>query len=147
LKAGIVTTAKPFSDHSTVDLALFPGLKRISAMFGIYLSKKQVAAAKLPNSPTVLAAYGWMAEHFNLVGDMAPNCDGEIHLEPIKIVEVYGEHYMDMTNASMPCVSVDTFASIWLNCFSHVKIREFKAVSGKCQCCSNLSNMRRTFKA
>jgi hypothetical protein len=49
LKAGIITTAKPFSDHSTVDLALFPGLKRISAMFGIYLSKKQVAAAKLPN--------------------------------------------------------------------------------------------------
>ena len=126
---------------------MFPSLKRIGETFGIHLSKEQVAAAKLPNSNTVLAAYGWMNEYFNLVGDMAPNRDGEIHLEPIKIVEVYNEYCIDMTHAQMECVSVDTFASIWGNCLSHVKIREFKAVSGKCQCCANLSNVRRTIKS
>jgi hypothetical protein len=96
----------------------------------MYCISTLVAAAKLPNSPTVLSAYGWMAEHFHLIGDMCPNCDGEIHLEPTHIVEVYGEHYVAMRDADMDCVNVDTFASIWTNCFDHVKIREFKAVSG-----------------
>jgi hypothetical protein len=88
-----------------------------------------------------------MAEHFSLIGDMAPNCDGEIHLEPTHIVEVHAEHLQDMTNAGLSSVNVDTFSSIWVNCFEHVKIREFKAVSGKCQCCANLSLLRRTFKS
>lgn len=34
-----------------------------------------------------------------------------------------------------------------MNCFEHVKIREFKAVCGKCQCCATLSNLRKTFKS
>jgi hypothetical protein len=34
-----------------------------------------------------------------------------------------------------------------MNCFDHVKIREFKAVSGKCNCCANLSDLRRKFKS
>jgi hypothetical protein len=147
VKGGVSSTLRPFTDKSTVDLSLLPDLRRIAKSFGLHLTRTQVAAAKLPNSPTVLSAYGWMAAHFQLVGDMAPNCDDEIHLEPIHIVEVYGEHFQDMEHAGMPCVSVDTFGSIWMNCFSHVKIREFKAVSGKCQCCANLSTMRKTFKS
>ena len=146
LKGGTSTTAKAFTDQSSADLLVLPDLRRIAAVFGLHLTKTQVAAAKLPNSPTVLSAYGWMAEYFNLIGDMAPNCDGEIHLEPIKIVDVYAKHHLAMTDAGLACVNVDTFARIWMNCFSHVKIREFKAVSGKCQCCANLSTMRRTFK-
>jgi hypothetical protein len=147
IKDSIVTTKRAFSDKTSADLALLPDLRRIAKAFGLHLSKTQLAAAKLPNSPAVLQAYGWMADYFELVGDYAPNCDEEIHLEPIKIVEVYGEYTIDMDIAGMIKISVDTFASIWMNCFSHVKIREFKAVSGKCRCCANLSHMRRTFKA
>jgi hypothetical protein len=32
---------------------------------------------------------------------------------------------------------------LWRECFSHVKIREYKNVSGKCHCCSNLSAAKR----
>jgi hypothetical protein len=147
IKLGNQNCQRPFSDHSRVEMGMFQGLKKIAAGFGFYLSKKQVAAAKLPNSPTVLTAYGWMARHFDLIGDMVPNSGGEIHLEPIHIVEVYAEHVVDMEHAGIPYVNVDTFANIWSNCFEHVKIREFKAVSGKCQTCANLSTLRRTFKS
>jgi hypothetical protein len=146
IKKGIRTTEPAYSDKSTVELAMFPQLHKLAKGFGLYLTKKQVAAAKLPNSPTVLTAYGWMAAHFDLIGDMAPNKDGEIHLEPCHIVEVYGEYILDMQHADTAQVHVDTFASIWKSCFEYVKIREFKAVSGKCACCANLSTMRKTFK-
>ena len=147
IKGGVANSLKPFSDRSQVDPLMLKDLRRIAKSLGFYLTQKQVAAAKLPNSPTVLTAYGWMGDFFNLVGDTAPNCNDEIHLEPTYIVEVYGEYFQDLTSAGMDCVSVDTFASIWSNCFDHVKIREFKAVSGKCQCCANLSTMRKTFKS
>lgn len=139
-------SARTFTDRTVVDDFLLKDLRRIAASYGLHLTKKQVAAAKLTNSPAVLTAYGWMANYFELVGDMAPNLDGEIHLEPIHIVEIYDEYFDDMVAADMYSVRVDTFASIWKNCFSHVKIREFKAVAGKCQCCANLSHLRRTFK-
>jgi hypothetical protein len=147
IKKGIHVTEPVFNDKSKIDLSIFPKLREIAKGFGLYLSRTQVAAAKLPNSPTVLTAYGWMAAHFDLIGDMAPNRDGEIHLEPCHIVEVYGEYFVDMQNADVGSVHVDTFASIWNNCFDHVKIREFKAVSGKCACCANLSTLRKTFKS
>jgi hypothetical protein len=146
IKQGKQNSMTKFSDRSKVELSMLPGLRKLANGFGLYISSKQVAAAKLPNSPTVLTAYGWMARHFSLIGDSAPNSE-EIHLEPIHIVEVYGEHVMDMEAAGIPHVNVDTFANIWTNCFDHVKIREFKAVSGKCQCCANLSTLRRTFKS
>jgi len=147
IKGGSSNSDIKLSDRSKVDMAIVPQLRNIAKSFGIHLSIKQLAAAKLPNSFTVLTAYGWMAEHFNLIGDMAPNCDNEIHLEPCHIVEVHSELLLEMTNAGMECVSLDTFANIWSNCFQHVKICEYKAVSGKCQCCANLSNMRRSFKS
>jgi hypothetical protein len=147
IKKGNENSMPILSDRSKIELGMLPGLSKIAKGFGLHLSVQQVAAAKLPNSPTVLTAYGWMARHFDLIGDMVPNSGGEIHLEPIQIVDVYHEHVMDMEVAGIPYVGVDTFANIWKNCFEHVKIREYKAVSGKCQCCANLSTLRRTFKS
>ena len=147
IKNGHQNARRTLNDLTKVDMGILQGLRKIAKGFGLHLTKTQVAAAKLPNSPTVLTAYGWMARHFDLIGDMIPNSGGEIHLEPVQIVEVYAEHVLDMTNAGIPYVNVDTFANIWMNCFEHVKIREFKAVSGKCQCCANLSTIRRTFKS
>jgi hypothetical protein len=111
IKAGERSTQPSFNDRTKVELTYFPDLLRIAKAFGLYLSKKQVIAAKLPNSPLVLTAYGWMAAHFELVGDKAPNRD-EIHLEPIYIVDVYGEYVVDMKHADMSTVSVDTFANM-----------------------------------
>jgi hypothetical protein len=88
-----------------------------------------------------------MARHFDLIGCAAPNLDGEIHLEPMHVKEVHEEYKETMLDAGIPIVGANTFSSIWYHCFEHVKIREFKAVSGKCQCCANLSSMRKTFKS
>jgi len=88
LKTGTTNSSQVFSDHSTSPLAVLAGLRRVAKSFGIHLTKRQVAAAKLPNSPVVLSAYGWMLDHFKLVGDYQPNLGGEIHLEPRHIVEI-----------------------------------------------------------
>ena len=90
-----------------------------------------------------LAAYAWMLQYFKLVGDFIPNAGGEIHLEPITIVEIHKEYADDMTRGDVDFMNVQRFGSLWLNCFKHVKIREFKAVSGKCDCCAKLSTLRR----
>lgn len=120
--------------------------RRIARVYGMHLTAKHFAAAAVPNSPACLTAYGWMVDHFNLVGDWAPNREGEIHLEPIEIVEIYAEYHGDVNNAGLTSINVDTFARIWTNCFPNVKIREFKAVNSTCDTCSVLSSMRRTFK-
>ena len=79
IKDGVANSLRPLSDRTKTPDYMLQDLRRIGRSFGLHLTRKQVAAAKLPNSPTVLAAYGWMAAHFQLVGDQAPNADGEIH--------------------------------------------------------------------
>ena len=41
--------------------------------------------------------------------------------------------------------SSSCFEKIWSACFSHVKIRQFKSVCGKCKTCEKLSSARRSF--
>lgn len=37
----------------------------------------------------------------------------------------------DMNYVHEPFIDIKSFGSMWKHCFSHVKIREFKAVTGK----------------
>jgi hypothetical protein len=83
LKGGVTNAHRAFCDKSKGSMAILPHLRRLARCYGLNLTRKQVAAAKLANSPSVLTAYAWMAHFFELVGDMAPNRDGEIHLEPV----------------------------------------------------------------
>ena len=147
IKGGVSNAQQLLGDRSKTDMKILPHIQKIAKCYGLHLSQKQVAAARLPNSTSVLSAYAWMAHHFALVGDMAPNRDGEIHLEPVHYKEVHKEYCEDMNSSGLKVVCVDTFCSIWRNCFQHVKIREFKAVCGKCQCCAKLSSMRKKFKS
>ena len=67
IKGGVANSLRPFSDRSKIEFSMLPDLRHIAKSFGLHLSRsKQVAAAKLPNSPTILSAYGWIAAHFNL---------------------------------------------------------------------------------
>lgn len=148
VKSGICGDAPKLSDRTPgCDKHLLAGLRRIARSYGIHLTQRQVAAAAIPNSPLVLTAFGWMNDHFKMVGDYMPNLGGEIHLEPIHIVEIYGEYRVDIESAGIRPVHVDTFAKLWINCFPFVKIREFKAVCSTCSTCSTLSSLRRTFKS
>jgi hypothetical protein len=94
-----------------------------------------------------MTTFGWMKQFFALVGDMIPNSFGEIHLEPTDIIDIYMEYCRDLDNCTTPLekVSYSTFCQLWTLCFEHVKIRQYKAVSGKCNTCAFLSEMRRSF--
>jgi len=43
-------------------------------------------------------------------------------------------------------VALRTFEEIWQRCFSFVKIRKYKACSGKCLTCAILTTLRRAHK-
>ena len=110
------------------------------------ISQKQLTCLILPNSPVQLLASSWMERFFELVGDKIPNSNGEIHLEPITIKEIWEEYMVDMQYYNLSTVGLTTFDQIWLSSFTHVKIREFKAVTGKCETCALLSLLRKSFR-
>ena len=73
-----------------------------------------------------------------------PNSE-QIHLEPMHINEAWAEYRDVMMALDSGYVSLGAFGSLWTKCFSYVRIREFKAVSGKCETCMKLSKLRRSF--
>jgi hypothetical protein len=112
------------------------------------LTHFDLAMLRIPNSPTSLSCYAWFATYFSLVGDNIPNGSGvgdgdEIHLEPCNVSSIYEEYIRDYPDDHLSLTNV---YKLWLACFPHVKIREFKAVTGKCECCANLTNLRKQFK-
>jgi hypothetical protein len=121
-------------------------LKKYAKLRGSYISDEQVAAMVIPNTTASLACYAWMHDHFELVGDAMPNLDGEIHLEPTEMKTIWQEYHDDMVLSDTLVLQFDAFSSIWNVCFQHVKIREFKAVTGKCETCAKLSEGRRTYR-
>ncbi len=121
-------------------------MKKLAISKGCYISDAQIAAMIIPNSTASLTCYGWLHEFFKLVGDFQPNKNDEIHLEPVELQEIHQEYSLDMKHNNCEALKFDAFINIWHGCFPNVKIREFKAVCGKCSTCSNLSDCRRTFK-
>jgi hypothetical protein len=102
-----------------------------------------------------LYAYGWMDFYFKCMGDYEPNTNGEIHLDYILVYEIYKEYAAEMIEIGRDMVSaseeesakfvldLNSFGTLWRECFPHVKIREYKAVTGKCDTCAKLSKARR----
>lgn len=98
----------------------------------------------LPNTSEALTAYVWMQNRFKAQGDSCPT-SREIHLEPIKKEEIYKDyvHEIKTDRLKLNIVTYDQFVRMWVHYFPHVKIREFKVVSGKCNTCSDLTDLRR----
>jgi hypothetical protein len=112
---------------------------------GRELSQEQWAALTIPHTVNALACYSWMDCWFRSIGDLIPNSSNlEIHLEPQDIKEIWDEYRLDMEHRSLEHLQYDAFCKLWVCCFSYVKIREYKAVSGKCNTCALLSYARRT---
>ena len=118
----------------------------MAAKRGLVLNQEQVAMLRIPNRAESFSCYAWMHSHFECVGDQIPNSAGEIHLEPITIREVWQEYCEDMDAVCVVALDVQSFGSMWSSCFPYVKIREFKAVTGKCDTCAALTHARRTFR-
>ena len=101
-----------------------------------FLAKKLL----LLSSSLSISCYAWMARYFSLVGDEMPNSD-QIHFEPMHIKEAWEEYRDVMKTLDSGYISAGAFGQMWTNCFPYVKIREFKAVSGKCETCMKLSKL------
>jgi hypothetical protein len=126
----------------------------VEEIFGIKLSHVQNTAMQIRNSTAQLYAYGWLNFYFKCVGDEEPNTHGEIHLDNVKIKDIYLEYkeemeYLHFDSTSKACFEVldpTAFATLWRTSFPHVKIRQYKAVSGKCATCAKLSKVRKESK-
>jgi len=91
-----------------------------------------------------------MSHFFNLVGHIVPNADSELHLEACEMREIWKEYKDDMVayfgESEENCLRYSAFLRLWSIAFSHVKVREYKQVAGKCGTCAKLSAMRRRRK-
>ena len=87
------------------------------------------------------AAYYWMEEYFHFTGDHMPNSK-EIHLDYVPLNELYATYTSEVVEN---LISYTTWKNIWDNLFSHVKIRVYKQVTGKCFTCTQLSELRNMF--
>ena len=130
IKSGEVVIAPSIKDKTTIKNHVADTLIKMAIKRGNILSKSQIAMMHIPNSPACMTCYAWMHNYFELVGDCIPNSDGEVHLEPLNIWEVWEEYVEDMKFVCEPYLEVKTFGQMWKHCFPHVKIREFKAVTG-----------------
>jgi len=73
---------------------------------------------QLPNTAVSIACYAWMRYYFNLIGDSEPNRDGEIHLEPCTVKEIYIEYITDQkAYGNREFLKVSQFIKMWKNCF------------------------------
>ena len=61
-------------------------------------------------------------------------------------LELYIEYRDYCREFNLDLIHKTKFLEIWDQCFSHVKVREFKNVCGKCQECAELSILRTSFR-
>jgi hypothetical protein len=134
MKGNVKKMARDLGDKSSVGLRDFKALEAFAAKFDIVLSPEQRAAILLRNNESSKTCYGWMQHFFELVGDSVPNKYGEIHLEPVDVVDIFLEYQRDLLDAvtEMKPLCYSAFCEVWKSCFPHVKIRAYKAVCGKC---------------
>ena len=71
----------------------------------------------------------WFKTYFDLCGDFQPNSN-EIHLDQMKLNAMYSEYKAELDLDEECLLSYRSWREVWLNEFSNVKLRQFKAVSG-----------------
>jgi len=138
-----------FTDRSTASRDTVASVQR---KYGVELclDRQSLGYALIPNTAAAKLCAGWFDYFFNLVGDKAPNCN-EIHIEPCTKQSIYSEYHDTISclypeNAKEYLLGYSQFAQVWNDCFPYCKIRQYKAVTGKCNCCGVLSDLRRKYK-
>ena len=108
-----------------------------SSGVGIVLSPERLRLASMPQSEASSHCNLWMENYFQLCGDFQPNT-GEIHLDPVKKCDIYEEYVSETEPFGLPVVSLSRFKRMWKKDFPLVKIRKYKACTGKCLICVEL---------
>ena len=113
----------------------------------LVLTPEEVRVGLMPNGPMHHLAKAWMSVFFHMVGDQIPNSD-EIHLETQEKLEIWAEYVWDMFFlGEYEALCYSKFLELWDLVFPHVKIRVYKAVTGKCTVCAVLSDLRKKYHA
>jgi hypothetical protein len=110
------------------------------------LTAQEEKLAKLPNTVQAKMVESFMNLYFNLLGDKQPT-SGEIHLDPIAKKEIWQEYckyYVAVSEEQL--LGYQAFVSLWDELYDEVRIREYKAVPGKCNCCHKLTLLRSSTK-
>jgi len=106
-------------------------------------TRSNIIGLLLPNTEGSMEMFFWMEEFFTVAGDHIPNANNnEIHVDNL----TYQEYYHIYLETAFHKLKITAFIWMWKNLFSHVKIREFKNVTGKCKTCESLSRLRCKFK-
>lgn len=118
------------NDDKLVAPSLVKYIDRVTKHYGLPLTRTEVTASNLSLSLKSVYTAVWMERFFRLTGDPMPNTDGEIHLEKQEMKGIWREYQEDFLCRGRQPLSYKTFLRIWQDCFSHVKIRAYKQVSG-----------------
>lgn len=137
-----------FRDTDRVSAFTAEEVKRTATSNGCPLTRDQENMLIVSRSSAIFIAINWMERYFKLVGDVMPNTNGEIHLESCQYRDLYDEYLMDMENAykvDNP-LTYSMWRRVWKEHFSHVRVREYKQVTGKCDICEIMSEKRKSIK-
>jgi hypothetical protein len=115
--------------------------------YGFELTEEAAGRLKSRETERAETAYAWLQSYFQLVGDVTPN-GNELHVDkPRSFEDIYDEYKGAMEATGVRPLALKTLYEIRKDCFKHVKFRKYKAVSGKCITCANLTQLRLTVKS
>lgn len=120
VRAQKVNDDRPFNDLSNPcrSKEVLQYCNEMDEQEGFNPTPDQVAAGVISNSPEAWECWGWMKYHFNLVGDYQPNSNGEIHLEPCTVVDIWKIYQRDQIDSNKLCsFNYKQFGELWLKCF------------------------------
>lgn len=129
VKSGYRSNGKDFNDSTPAMPAFVKHLTDLASSLGVELSTNQLAALVIPNTTESLTCFAWLHNLFEAIGDKQPAC-AEIHLEPTNMLDIHKEYKDSLCNVDEPYLEYSQFLTMWHVCFPHVKIREYKAVTG-----------------
>lgn len=145
MKAGYSSSSRELDDRSRF-IKSQKHAKAAGKRQGIDLSDEDIRLILLPNTEKAIAASYWLESFFQFHGEYMPNSD-EVHLDPIDRITIYREYVEDLNKNDQDALSVTKFLFLWNQGFPNVRIREYKAVTGKCFACAKCSDLKREFKS
>ena len=147
-KKGLTKTAHAFTDrYSAVHLEYCDIGKLVEScnLTRVITNPEKLTIAFIPNTEASFHCHNWLENYFNLCADDQPNLN-EKHLDPVHKNDVYLEYKNEAILYNLKPLSMTQFRRQWKKGFSHVKIRKYKACSGKCSICAELSVLTREKK-
>lgn len=110
-------------DKSNPGLTLDPSfIAEMNAKLAVELTPDQKAAQVIGNSLKAQSCWAWMKYYFDVVGDYEPNTNGEIHLEPGTVMDIWNVYVREQNESGDPVVDYNHFCNIWITCFEYVTL-------------------------